>query len=674
MKTRNILKTATLAVLLALAATGAKAVTNTWTSFFSGNWNDPSNWDTLPLNNGTADIVLTNLSAATVTATMGEDWSINSLSFTGGGGFMPVGQSGTRTLTIGAGGITADRQAAERWLFIYPKITFTSADVTIGKTAAATWGSIDLNNTIDSTAVGGTRIHALTGYNGGEIRFEGGAASTTNISWSLENSRLNMYTEPTVTLGSNKMTIGWTGTRTADRSASIGLYRPGTLTNSASYFDTPLEFDPLSVGQDSGLNLRPVTLTAGKIRTDGGAFTQYVRGVWTSKGSVAVTNNQGDGWFQFRGVSADANQLTRTCFQQNSSGLIVNPIATPGWNGDVKINGSQYTVIDAPHAFGTNNSWAVNIGMDNGGLTTERDRYFLATAGNDYNGSIRLYGGGSVSNSAGQTPGTVIRGRAFIGLEGTGTVTFFGPLVLYTQADGTASYNNTGKETICDAYLYARPGGTAIFAGNISTNSWLSTGNPKVFITGGGTNVLEGSGSYTGLTTVQSNTTLRLDGVLASKVVVDIGSTVQGTGTIYDDLTVSGDVAPGDSIGTLFAASNVKLNSGAYFTAEIGALNASDLLDVSGNLDIGGAILRLRGTASGTFTIASYFGSLTGTFASIDVTGLGGNILDPTYGTGGINYGDGSADSITLSVIPEPASILLLLSGFVGAYKLRRRV
>jgi hypothetical protein len=668
MKPRNILTTPWVALVLVFAATRGYAA-NTWTSPTDGYWTNSANWDVGPLNNGTADIVLTNVTAATRWASIAEDWSINGLSFTGGGGDMFVGQTGSRTLFIGAGGILSDRtMGAERWLIFYPKITFTTTDATIGKTAAATWASIQFQNTIDSTAVGGTKIHALTGYNGGYIQLYTGAVSTTNISWSLENSRFAIYANPIDALGSNKLTVVWTGTRTVDRSATIGLYRPGTLTNSANYFDTPIEVDPLAVGTDNGVNLRPLTFVAQKYRTDGGAFTQYVRGVWTSKGSVAITNTQGNGWLQIRGSSADANLLTRTYWQMNSSGLLVNSIASPSWNGDVSLNGSGYNVIDAPHAFGTNNSWSVNISNDNGGLLNERDRYFLATAGNNYSGVVRVYGNGAVSNSPGQTPGTVIRGRAFIGIEGAGSVTFSGPIFLYPRENSTNLVAAPGLENTYDAYLYARSGGTAVFEGLISQNSWAGTA-PKVFITGGGTIVMENSNTYTNRTMVMSNTTLRLDGAVLSEIEVLSGSTLMGIGSTSDNLIVGGDVAPGASIGTFTVYGNVDFQTGATLTVELGPGNTSDSLDVLGDLDITLAVLRLVGSQAGTFTIANY-GTLTGAgFASVDTTGLGdGYTLDS------LAYGTGQGDSISLTVIPEPASILLMLSGIIGAYKLRRRV
>jgi uncharacterized protein with beta-barrel porin domain len=195
-----------------------------------------------------------------------------------------------------------------------------------------------------------------------------------------------------------------------------------------------------------------------------------------------------------------------------------------------------------------------------------------------------------------------------------------------------------------------------------------STLAPRVNITGGGTVVLENTSTYTNRTTVMSNTTLRLDGSLASEIEVLSGSTLKGAGAAQANLIVSGEVAPGASIGTFTAYADVDFLSGSTFTIELGPGNTSDLLDVIGDLDITGAVLRLVGNDVGTFTIATY-GTLTGgTFASVDTTGLGdGCTLDS------LAYGTGSSDSITLTVIPEPASILLMLSGIAGAYKLRRR-
>ena len=133
----------------------------------------------------------------------------------------------------------------------------------------------------------------------------------------------------------------------------------------------------------------------------------------------------------------------------------------------------------------------------------------------------------------------------------------------------------------------------------------------------------------------------------------------------------------------------VTVNSGGHLTP--GNLNTGALVIVGdvdfqgGNLDIAGAggsitsmsiigNLNLNGDptldftgylAPGTYTIASYGGTLSGQFATLNI---------PAGDT--INYGTGSDSSIALSVVPEPSTLALLVAGAIGllAYVWRRRV
>ena len=99
------------------------------------------------------------------------------------------------------------------------------------------------------------------------------------------------------------------------------------------------------------------------------------------------------------------------------------------------------------------------------------------------------------------------------------------------------------------------------------------------------------------------------------------GGTVGGTGASPGTLTVAtgATVAPGASAGDLAVGTTV-LN-GTY-ACEIDGLNA-DTLVVTGNLDLTGSTLALSvlggGATEATYTIATYTGTLTGTFT---VTGL----------------------------------------------------
>ncbi|WOO40930.1 PEP-CTERM sorting domain-containing protein [Rubellicoccus peritrichatus] len=92
--------------------------------------------------------------------------------------------------------------------------------------------------------------------------------------------------------------------------------------------------------------------------------------------------------------------------------------------------------------------------------------------------------------------------------------------------------------------------------------------------------------------------------------------------------------------------------------AGVSAINSIGELDLVGNATQDDAVLNLDLTAytggAGTITLASY-GTLVGTFGSINVIG----------GAGTIDYGSGTGDSITFTVIPEPTTYAALF-GMVG--------
>jgi len=95
--------------------------------------------------------------------------------------------------------------------------------------------------------------------------------------------------------------------------------------------------------------------------------------------------------------------------------------------------------------------------------------------------------------------------------------------------------------------------------------------------------------------------------------------------------------------------------------------SASDTLAIDGNLDLSTAFDQLTltilngSTPSGIYTIATYSGTLTGTFDTVNLPS--GYSLD---------YGSGSNSSITLTNVPEPASWSVLMSGLAGVAGLRR--
>jgi fibronectin-binding autotransporter adhesin len=207
----------------------------------------------------------------------------------------------------------------------------------------------------------------------------------------------------------------------------------------------------------------------------------------------------------------------------------------------------------------------------------------------------------------------------------------------------------------------------------------------------GGTSVLHGelvvnnttgSGTGTGAVTVSAQTTGTFQGNLA------------GNGTISGAVTVNagsgflnGVIAPGPAVatftstpntalvipvsfGTLTLGSGLTLN-GTYTADVQNTPNASDRIAITGNLALGTAsILNLPTSnsydpvANNTiYTLATYTGTVTGTFGSV-------SNLPAGYV---VSYGTVITNAVTLSPVPEPGFVLAVCGGLSGLITWRRR-
>ncbi|MDZ4199192.1 MAG: hypothetical protein U1E27_07910, partial [Kiritimatiellia bacterium] len=203
------------------------------------------------------------------------------------------------------------------------------------------------------------------------------------------------------------------------------------------------------------------------------------------------------------------------------------------------------------------------------------------------------------------------------------------------------------------------------FSGAVIANG--ARDSAHLWKTGAGTWEIQGTGKVSNLTVeggkllLNKTLTVMTNGIVpwgSAEAYVGVAGTLGGTGTltVANGLLIDGGtLSPGHSIGTFNVIGNVafdNLNEDPIFEVELALDETSDRLAVTGNLNLGfGTELSLLGFMKEDhwYTIATYSGTLTGTFASFDTSGL------ENLGSIQVDYGTGSNSSI-LVMIPEPGT------------------
>jgi autotransporter-associated beta strand protein len=166
------------------------------------------------------------------------------------------------------------------------------------------------------------------------------------------------------------------------------------------------------------------------------------------------------------------------------------------------------------------------------------------------------------------------------------------------------------------------------FAGVIKN----TTGSLALIKTGSGVQTLSGANEYSGTTTVSTGTLLVNGDQSLATGAVQVDGTLGGSGIVGGAVTVSsgGTIAPGTdgTIESLDIAGNTSI--AGTFACDVDAA-ATDELFVTGNLTLSGSTLAINeinpGTP-GTYVIANYTGSRTGTLGGSLPSGYSVNYDD----------------------------------------------
>jgi autotransporter-associated beta strand protein len=294
-----------------------------------------------------------------------------------------------------------------------------------------------------------------------------------------------------------------------------------------------------------------------------------------------------------------------------------------------------------------------------------RQNVTLQNTANDFAGSIRVTGAGTVLQASANTAPEVIPDAVSVDLAADTWLKLYSnggnQVETIATLTGTGSVARHESATTGQILAVGSGGASSAFDGVIRNTPGTGTGTMGLKKIGAGTFTLGNTNTYTGTTTVEGGT-LVVNGSIAGSTNVT-GGTLAGTGTVRAVVATStGVVSPGTdaTIGTLSAIGNVSFVSTCQYLTQINSSGtpSSDCLAVTGNLALGDAILTVTdlGTAALSSTtrliLATYSGTLTGTFKdSNGATIAEGADITVGSNTYKIKYADpeGAGMAITLS-------------------------
>ncbi|HEU5123995.1 MAG TPA: autotransporter-associated beta strand repeat-containing protein, partial [Verrucomicrobiae bacterium] len=182
----------------------------------------------------------------------------------------------------------------------------------------------------------------------------------------------------------------------------------------------------------------------------------------------------------------------------------------------------------------------------------------------------------------------------------------------------------SGSMTLADGYCsFNIGGGTSLTLNNTLSGSGIIYQN-----TGNGTLILAGNSPAFSGGVALYNGELVLNGSIGSGITSVFDTRVSGTGTASGLVDISGALLPGRTgvAGTFHAAAGLVLEGGAVWTNDLSSTvgGNNDLLEITGDLTANGNTIYLNpiggGLADGTYTLATYTGTLNGSFGAVQTT------------------------------------------------------
>lgn len=578
--------------------------------------------------------------------------TINSLSFkiTGAGTNSGVTISGdaSTTLKINSGAIFVSQQVTTA--NATDAITLSAPTINLnGKEGVIQVFTTGVSN---SNTVAPLYISSAISNDGGNGVTFGGTGQTQ-----LTGSSDNTYTGVT-TLNSGILRLNKTGAATANTLPTDLIMNGGILIkNNNSIADTAsvtinggsfvMDTTTSSGNNGSSETINNLTMTGGRVQGSGGSSSVLtINGNMSLSGGLVQLNNGGDvivsGNTTLNGGVLNA--------RLSSSTTAFNGLTTLNTLSITNVASGAYTpIVLTGHA------------TNKGALLT-------------INGDVTFTGNGTNTNTVRiDTSDIALANQGVIALEGTRTFNVGNGAaaedltIVPTLQDGvsTGGLTKIGLGTLALGGANTYTGATTVTNGTLSV--FGSIASSAATVGNGATLALSGTGTA-GAVTVNLGGNFQLGTAGTAGAVTVNSGTFGGVGTV-NSLAFTGTSAfgPGNSPGTVTIADggSLALNSGTtstfQFTDSGFGVGTFDLVTTSGtatgtidgilNLDFTGT-----GYTAGTSVTFINLSSLTGTFSSINVTGLSGL-------TATVNYNNAAGDvslSLATTAVPEPSTFALL--------------
>ena len=433
-------------------------------------------------------------------------------------------------------------------------------------------GGILENARLEATGAGGTS-YGIDAYR--DTAINGGIAGTISVQAPTSGNACGIYMgDGTSTLSIEGITdTGWIEVQSADYATGIQSGNNLTITDGLAGTITATSSGGGAVAVYVGGTTR---ITGGVSGTIAGSGTGYEGGgIWSwnelhiadgISGSVSGTDPGGYVWTLWGGYALDGGDA--------DTPLLIT--------GEVTANGGA-------------GAWAVEGGTVNLKVSETGTLTAVSSGGDTH--AVRSHGSGN--DKVELVAGSTVVGDIDLG-------TGIGDTVILSGTTGTTTYAGDVKGV---ENLNAT-GGNWTLSGCVSGTAAVNVS--------GGTLTLTGNNTCTGGTTV-SGGMLIVNGQIVGDTEILAGGTLSGTGQTAN-LTNSGTVAPGNSIGTLSVA-NYTQNAGSTLEIEINDAGASDVVAASGTAQINGGTVEVKpesGTyGSTTYTFLTATGGVTGEFDGV---------------------------------------------------------